>query len=93
MSIIFINCFYTAKYAILYPTFSWYGPHVYTEQGNIVAWFRTPIYPLEPYTYLGFHFHVNEIRQHGPRAGTWVEVLLRCSATTATTQRYQHQSF
>ena len=58
------------------PSYSRYGACVYTDQGTIPAWLRTPIYPLGPYTYWGFLFHGNAIRRLCSSRGlTWVEVL------------------
>jgi hypothetical protein len=64
---------------VLCPPFPRHGPRVYTDRGNIPALFRTPIYPLRPYTYGVFHFDVNEIRRlRGSRGRTWSVVWLRC---------------
>ena len=52
----------TAKYAIVCTPFSRHGPCVYTAQGKLPAWARTPIYPPGPYThwrFIGFHSDVN----------------------------------
>ena len=55
---------------VLCPPFSRHSPCVYTYWGR----FRTPIYPLGPYTHWGFHFDVNAIRRH--------ECMCECVHTT-----------
>ena len=42
---------------VLYPPSPQHGPHVYTDPGNIPAWLRTKISPLEPCTYWEIDFH------------------------------------
>ena len=51
-----LNVFTLPNIPVLCLPFSRHGPHIYTDQGHLSAWFHTPIYPLRPYTYWGFHW-------------------------------------